>query len=510
MARINRAKQRRALLYGLVLFALLYTIAAWVAVPRIESDLSTRSQKALSDAGFDVASVSADGRRVTVEGARSEADREQLAAVVRAVRGVWRVRVPPGEGAAFDPSLAPEVVALELTLEANTLTVRGQVPSRELKDSLAAAATATFGQPGGAQVLDDVVVRETATPAEGAAADVAALNSALAPLAKLLLSGLVTLSDRELEVAGLPRGEASRADFDTVLATAATQSPGLQVVNSVKERAGSAKASTATSTPTSAATTAAAPSAAFTVELATGKLTLVGTTVSGAQRQALADAANAAIGAANVAVNLSPGAASTDDAARTAALVEVVGLAKADLVAAKVTVNGNTLNLDAFVPSAAAKATVEAVLARARSAGYTVDSRIEGPAPPGGKDSQTTSIETQLNELVRLQSIPFASASADLATTAAPTLDAAAALLRGLSGFVVTVEGHTDNTGDPVLNQTLSQRRADAVRAALVARGVPEALLTAVGYGDSKPRADNATEAGRQDNRRVQFDVRRA
>ncbi|MGE5189376.1 MAG: OmpA family protein [Gemmatimonadota bacterium] len=72
----------------------------------------------------------------------------------------------------------------------------------------------------------------------------------------------------------------------------------------------------------------------------------------------------------------------------------------------------------------------------------------------------------------------------------------------------ITVEGHTDSTGSAQYNQDLSERRADRVRDVLVQYGVPPARLSVKGYGETDPIADNATEEGRQANRRVQLEIR--
>jgi OOP family OmpA-OmpF porin len=71
----------------------------------------------------------------------------------------------------------------------------------------------------------------------------------------------------------------------------------------------------------------------------------------------------------------------------------------------------------------------------------------------------------------------------------------------------IQVEGHTDNTGNADKNLSLSQQRAESVRKYLVAGGVKEANLTAKGFGPNRPIADNSTPAGRQRNRRIEFNV---
>jgi outer membrane protein OmpA-like peptidoglycan-associated protein len=69
----------------------------------------------------------------------------------------------------------------------------------------------------------------------------------------------------------------------------------------------------------------------------------------------------------------------------------------------------------------------------------------------------------------------------------------------------VRIEGHTDARGSANLNQALSQRRAEAVREALVARGVDAARISAIGMGKDNPVAPNDSEAGRARNRRVEI-----
>lgn len=104
-----------------------------------------------------------------------------------------------------------------------------------------------------------------------------------------------------------------------------------------------------------------------------------------------------------------------------------------------------------------------------------------------------------------IKGINFRFGSADIAASSFPILDEAASVLSQFGTVNVEVQGHTDNMGTRQLNVRLSQQRADAVVAYLVGKGVAESRLRAVGYGPDKPIADNATTAGRAQNRRVDF-----
>lgn len=110
-------------------------------------------------------------------------------------------------------------------------------------------------------------------------------------------------------------------------------------------------------------------------------------------------------------------------------------------------------------------------------------------------------------EVFTLAGDAFASGQASLTSTATSSVKTLAAYLQAGPSAAVKIEGHTDNQGTEAANLKLSQRRADAVRDALVAAGVPRAKLQAVGRGHSQPVADNASPAGRAKNRRVEIVV---
>jgi outer membrane protein OmpA-like peptidoglycan-associated protein len=105
-------------------------------------------------------------------------------------------------------------------------------------------------------------------------------------------------------------------------------------------------------------------------------------------------------------------------------------------------------------------------------------------------------------------SVLFASNKADMLPAGRAKLDDVAnALTKDAPTGKIVVDGYTDSRGSDALNQDLSQRRAETVRAYLVARGVPTDRITAQGMGAADPIADNASAEGRADNRRVELVV---
>ena len=103
------------------------------------------------------------------------------------------------------------------------------------------------------------------------------------------------------------------------------------------------------------------------------------------------------------------------------------------------------------------------------------------------------------------QGILFATGKADLQPESRPVLKEIAATLKEHTDLKVLIEGHTDNVGTPASNLALSDARAAAVKAALVADfGIDGARITTKGLGDTKPAAPNTTAVGRAQNRRVE------
>jgi outer membrane protein OmpA-like peptidoglycan-associated protein len=113
--------------------------------------------------------------------------------------------------------------------------------------------------------------------------------------------------------------------------------------------------------------------------------------------------------------------------------------------------------------------------------------------------------ETSRGTVLTLGSVLFAPGKAHLKSEALQNLYALVTFMRDNPQRTAIVEGYTDNAGSDEFNLDLSQRRAEAVRDFLIKNGVGVERITARGYGEASPVASNDTEAGRQQNRRVEI-----
>jgi outer membrane protein OmpA-like peptidoglycan-associated protein len=127
------------------------------------------------------------------------------------------------------------------------------------------------------------------------------------------------------------------------------------------------------------------------------------------------------------------------------------------------------------------------------------------PDTPAG-----TKVDSQgcpLPEVIVLKGVSFDYDSAVLRPDGLSVLDDAAATLKRYPEIRVEIAGHTDSIASEEYNQDLSERRAKSVLDYLVQQGIAVDRLSAKGYGESQPVADNATEEGRTSNRRVELHI---
>ena len=115
--------------------------------------------------------------------------------------------------------------------------------------------------------------------------------------------------------------------------------------------------------------------------------------------------------------------------------------------------------------------------------------------------------DTPRGLVVNMGDVLFDTGKFNLRTEAREALAKLSGIVMAHPGLNLEIEGHTDSTGGDELNQKLSEDRAGAVRNYLVQQGLPDSSVTSQGLGKSMPVADNATSAGRQQNRRVEIIV---
>ncbi|SJZ96841.1 OmpA family protein [Novilysobacter spongiicola] len=101
--------------------------------------------------------------------------------------------------------------------------------------------------------------------------------------------------------------------------------------------------------------------------------------------------------------------------------------------------------------------------------------------------------------------VNFATDRAEILPESQPQIEQVLALLQAHPDLKLSINGHTDDSGDAAHNQQLSEARAASVAAALTAEGIDPSRLQTQGFGQSEPVADNATEAGKAKNRRVEL-----
>jgi len=109
--------------------------------------------------------------------------------------------------------------------------------------------------------------------------------------------------------------------------------------------------------------------------------------------------------------------------------------------------------------------------------------------------------------IVNMSDVLFDTAKYSLRSAAREKLAKVAGVISGHAGLRLEVEGHTDNVGDDDYNQSLSEKRGEAVRDYLTEQGIASDSVTTRGFGESKPIASNGSAAGRQENRRVDLVV---
>ena len=196
-------------------------------------------------------------------------------------------------------------------------------------------------------------------------------------------------------------------------------------------------------------------------------------------------------------------AASPPEPWLSVALRGLQGLAK--LRRGEAALNGRDLTVRGQAESEPVATDVRTALARDVPQGFSAKDVIEVMAP---EQREAGRCEDMMRETTEKGILQFDRAKADLTADSTQTLRDLAEIANACPAFNIEIEGHTDAEGTDERNQRLSDRRARAVAEFLSRSGVDARRLTTVGYGASRPVADNATDDGRAKNRRIEFTVK--
>jgi OOP family OmpA-OmpF porin len=300
-------------------------------------------------------------------------------------------------------------------------------------------------------------------------------------------SASVTFSDGDVTL--LAGSSVSQAAFDRVVGELETSLPDAFSLESTLEKAA----------------TAAQGPAEFTATLSeTGTVDLRGRLTDERERRAVDAFARAAFEGAEVrtATRLDPDLPDGWPVRVLAGLEALAEIAQGDVL-----VRANTVVVTGVTGSLQARGRITQILSGKLGQGQTfqVNVRYDEALDPIASLPTPEECAADVNAVIARTKITFTPASAELATTARPVLDELAAILTACPPMQMQIGGHTDSQGSEGGNQALSQARAEAVLLALQGRRVDISGMTAEGFGETAPIADNATEEGREANRRIEF-----
>ncbi len=190
---------------------------------------------------------------------------------------------------------------------------------------------------------------------------------------------------------------------------------------------------------------------------------------------------------------------------RTLAGLEALG----HLVVGKVVVRPDVVEVSGTTGDKEASAKISRLLSEklGNAEDYRVDVRYVEALDPVAAMPTPQECAADINAVLAANKIAFAPGSAEIERSSLATVDRIAEIVKSCPDVAMEIGGYTDSQGREEMNKALSQRRAEAVVSALLARRVLTTNLTAFGYGEEYPIADNDTEDGREANRRIEFSL---
>jgi OOP family OmpA-OmpF porin len=451
---------------GTFFLVALWVLAAWITTAPLEADLAARSASALKDTVLDKTRIEVSGRDVSFAAdAFSEDGRRSALALVEAVPGVRLVN--------DETSLVPEAKPFVWSAERDVtrVTLDGSSPLPASKGRLLEAARAALG---GVEVVDQMHLSRGAPPRFD--------NAALLLLDQIgkLKEGKATISDTKVSLSGMARELGGR---EAVSAALKNLPEGFSVVaNEVK-----------------------APPYVFQAykDPVALTVTLSGYVPDNNVHAAIAAAAARKFFSEKVIDNLkaSIGAPGGFASAVVPALGALSRLSTGTLVVSDREVK---LSGDAFYEAAVAQ--IRAGLAKDFPQGWQVKADLS--VKPATAPVDPTVCQQLFSDLLAKGRIRFEPGRASIDPDSAGLLDRLIETAMRCPNADIEVAGHTDAAGEDAFNQTLSEKRAEAVTDYLVKAGLPANRFTAMGYGSSQPVTTNDTDEGKAQNRRIDFLVR--
>jgi len=459
-------KQHRGLRFPYVAWLLAVALAALVVaavswgVPNEEQDLTGRAKAAL--AGTEL-SVAFEGRYAILSGiAPSQFALDEAAASVAALRGVHSVDTAQVLVAteASGNTQASGLAYIDVVFSAGGVTLSGTVPDQDAVDEIVEAAEEQFG----------AVTNELVVDPDVAAPEWLATVPDVLRVVEGLADGGIGFSDGTVLIAGI---------VDSALARA-------NLVDAVTAAVGG----TATVEQRLLVVTIEAPTLGAVFD--EGTVTLRGLLPDESIAAAITTATENSFGPDNVDDRLTVGesVASPDYLESIPSIFATL----AELDAWTITLQDDVLTIWGQGSTEAVSAANAALLDLA-------DQDLEVIVD---LEDDNSSLAAGLTELLS-GTTSFDPGSAVLSAEAQALLDEAIDILADNPDVALVVEGHTDNVGDAQFNLALSEARAQAVVDYLIAGGITPDRLSAIGYGESRPIADNSTEEGRALNRRIEF-----
>jgi OOP family OmpA-OmpF porin len=431
----------------------------------LEADLASRSGAALKDITLDKTRIAVDGRDVTlVADAFSVDGRQSAAASVEAVPGVRLLN--------DETRLVPEAKPFVWSAERDVVrvTLAGSAPLPAVKGRLVDAAKAALGN---VEVADQMGLARGAPPRFE--------NAAILLLDQIarLKDGKITVSDNNVQLSGMARELGGR---EGIAAALKNLPEGFSVTNEVK-----------------------APPYVFQAykDPVALTVTLSGNVPDNNIHAAIVQATARKFFNEKVVDNLkeSVGAPSGFAAAAVPALGALSRLSTGTLVVADREVK---LSGDAFYDGAATQ--LRAGLGKDFPQAFRY--KAEVTVKPAASPVDPTVCQQLFSDLLGKGRIRFESGRANIDPDSTGLLDRLIETALRCPTTAIEIAGHTDSVGEDAANQALSEKRAQAVVDYLVKAGLPASRFTAVGYGSTQPVADNESDEGKAQNRRIEFLVR--